>query len=222
MKLDAVKKVYKRYAPYYDAVFGKILDHGRQEMLKIMSFEKGHEILEVGVGTGISLTNYPKYTKVIGIDISPEMLEKAQERITEQQLTHVSVEVMDAQFMSFPDNSFDQLAIMYVVSVVPDPKKLMDEAKRVCKPNGSIYIVNHFGAQNRLMKFIESKLDKIADKLGWQAAFSLPKFIEENQLNVISKKGVNLFGYWTLLKVQNEKSLESETSRTNSSSKAVN
>ncbi len=222
MKLDAVKKVYKRYAPYYDTVFGKILDHGRQEMLKTMSFEKGDKILEVGVGTGISLTNYPTHTSVVGIDISPEMLQKAQERIADQQLGHVTVQVMDAQFMSFPDNSFDQLAIMYVVSVVPNPKKLMDEAKRVCKQNGSIYIVNHFGAQNRVMKFIESKLDKMADKLGFQAAFSLPKFIEENQLEIISKKAVNLLGYWTLLKVQNVKKLEAETSRTNARNKTVN
>lgn len=221
MKLDAVKKVYKRYAPYYDAVFGKVLDHGRQEMLKQMTFENGDRILEVGVGTGISLTSYPTNTTVVGIDISPEMLEKAQERITNLQLTHVSVEVMDAQLMSFPDNSFDQLAIMYVVSVVPNPKKLMDEAKRVCKPNGFIYIVNHFGAQNKVMQFIEHLLDKIADKLGWQAAFSLPKFIEENHLKVVSKKGVNLFKYWTLLKVENVKALETKTRRTDTSHKTV-
>jgi len=222
MKLDAVKKVYKRYAPYYDTVFGKVLDNGRQEMLKRMSFNQGDHILEVGVGTGISLTNYPNHTKVVGIDISPEMLEKAQKRINSQQLSHVTVEVMDAQQMSFPDNSFDQLAIMYVVSVVPNPKKLMDEAKRVCKPNGSIYIVNHFGAQNKAMQFIEAKLDKIADKLGWQAAFLLPEFIENNDLKVISKKSVNLFGYWTLLKVQNVKNSKAEAGSPNSSRKAIN
>lgn len=150
------------------------------------------------------------------------MLEKAQERIDEQQIANVSVKVMDAQQMSFPDNSFDQLAIMYVVSVVPDPVKLMEEAKRVCKPNGSIFIVNHFGAQNKIMQFIESKLDKLADKLGWQAAFSLPKFIEENHLKVVAKKGVNLFGYWTLLKIQNVKQAEQVTGTLNPENKAVN
>jgi len=222
MKLDAVKKVYKRYAPYYDAVFGKALNHGRKEIIKAMNFKDGDQILEVGVGTGISLTNYPSNTKVIGIDISPEMLEKASLRINSQQLAHVSVKLMDAQQMSFPDNSFDQLTIMYVVSVVPDPKKLMDEAKRVCKPDGSIYIVNHFGAQNKVMQFIENRLDKIADKLGWQAAFSLPKFIEENHLKIVSKKGVNIFGYWTMLKVQNVKPLKVETGRADSRRETVN
>ncbi len=204
MKLDAVKNVYKRYAPYYDVVFGKILDHGRREMLKQMTFNDNDEILEIGVGTGISLVNYPANTKVKGIDISPEMLDKAQERIDNKQLTHISVEVMDAQEMNYPDNSFDKLAIMYVVSVVPNPEKLMAEAKRVCKPNGDIYIVNHFSGNGGFIHFFEKRLNRLADKLGWQPEFPLQKFIDNNKLNVVNKKAVNLLGYWTLLYVKND------------------
>ncbi|MEO1434616.1 MAG: class I SAM-dependent methyltransferase [Bacteroidota bacterium] len=203
MNRDAIVSVYRRYAPFYDLVFGKMFDPGRRTVLDQLNCQSEEHILEVGVGTGLSLPNYPNHCKVIGIDISPEMLNKAAEKA--QALDHVDVMVMDAQNMSFPDNHFDKLALMYVVSVVPDHQQLMLEVKRVCKPGGDILILNHFTSPSGPMRWIEKSFSKVADKLGWHPDFDPTEFIEANKLEVLNTLPVNLFGYWKVLHIRNNK-----------------
>ncbi len=205
MKLENVKSAYKRYAPIYDIVFGKLFNHGRKETLKQLQCNPGEHILEVGVGTGISLLKYPKTVNVVGIDVSTEMLAKAEKRIAKAKADHLQVKEMDAEAMDFEDNSFDKVVLMYVASVVPNPEKLMQETKRVCKPDGEIFILNHFSKEGKMVHFFEKRLSKIAEKLGWQPDFKVEKFISENDLQVENTTPVNIFGYWTLLQVKNNK-----------------
>ncbi|MEM6724051.1 MAG: class I SAM-dependent methyltransferase, partial [Bacteroidota bacterium] len=185
MNRDAIVSAYRRYAPIYDVVFGKVFDPGRKTVLDQLKCQSGEHILEVGVGTGLSLPSYPDYCQVKGIDISPEMLDKAAEKVRD--LDHVDVMVMDAQNMSFPDNHFDKLALMYVVSVVPDHQQLMREVKRVCKPGGDIVILNHFTSEAGPMRWIEKGFSRVSDKLGWHPDFDAQLFVEANDLEVLDK-----------------------------------
>ncbi len=145
---QTVEKAYARWAPVYDLVFGKVFERGRRA--SIAAAERvGGRILEVGVGTGISLPDYARTNTIVGIDISAPMLRKAQERVAEQGLTNVeALAVMDAKHLAFPDGAFDVIVAQYVITTVPDPEATLDEFARVLKPGGEIVLVNHIGAES--------------------------------------------------------------------------
>jgi phosphatidylethanolamine/phosphatidyl-N-methylethanolamine N-methyltransferase len=208
VELEAIKKAYRRYAKLYDLYFGAVFQPGRKAVVERMKSRPGQRVLEVGVGTGLSLPLYPAGTHVTGIDISPEMLERARARL-ERENVHRGVElhVMDAERMNFPDDSFDKVVAMYVVSVVPHPRKLVDEMRRVCKPDGEIYIVNHFHSPNPLVGGVESLLAPLSRLVGFHPDFCLETFIRDTKLEVLDKQPVNLFGYWSLLRARNNKQL---------------
>jgi len=130
----SIIKAYKRYSRYFDYLFGWILDPGRRLAIEKMNCLPGEKVLEVGVGTGLSLPFYPDHTSVIGIDISPHMLVRANQRVFLEGLRNCSLSLMDVQNMSFPGSSFDKIVAMYIASVVPNPQKMISEMKRVCKP----------------------------------------------------------------------------------------
>jgi phosphatidylethanolamine/phosphatidyl-N-methylethanolamine N-methyltransferase len=145
LNIDSIQRVYKRYSYFYDLSFGSIFEPGRQKAIQKMLFSPGEHILEVGVGTGLSLSLYPSYIYITGIDVSREMLDKAKRRKKKEGLSNVlALELMDAENMTFKDNSFDKVVAMYVATVVPNPLRLVEEMTRVCKPDGELYILNHF------------------------------------------------------------------------------
>ena len=155
MEADAVRRAYKRWAPIYDNTFGKIADWGRKEAVTLVN-SLGGRVLEVGVGTGMSLPNYDASVSVTGIDLSTAMLAKARKRVAREKLGNVeAVLEMDASDMEFPDGSFDVVVAMYVLTVVPDPRTVMSELSRVCKPGGDVLILNHFSSEDRFMRFVE-------------------------------------------------------------------
>jgi len=206
VNIDAIQKAYRRYGRSYDFYFGAILHPGRREVIERMHCRPGDQILEVGVGTGLSLPLYPEHARVTGIDISPEMLARARERQARFNLSNVAgLEVMDAERMSFPDNSFDKVIAAYVASVVPDSVRLVDEMRRVCKPGGELYIVNHFHHAGRMIGGFERLLAPMSRLLGFRPDFSLDNLIARAELEVLEQSPVNLFGYWTLLKIGNNK-----------------
>jgi phosphatidylethanolamine/phosphatidyl-N-methylethanolamine N-methyltransferase len=166
-----IAKAYARWAPVYDLVFGAVFERGR--MASIAAAEAiGGRILEVGVGTGISLPDYRRTNRVIGVDLSEPMLRKAQERVVSEALDHVDgVAVMDAQRLGFPDASFDVVVAQYVITVVPDPDATLDEFARVARPGGEIILVNHIGAEAGLRRAFEQWFAPVARRLGWRPEF---------------------------------------------------
>ncbi len=201
MDINAIQKVYGRYAHLYDLYFGAIFSPGRRAVVERMNIQPGDRVLEVGVGTGLSLPLYPTDAHVVGIDVCREMLERARERADRAELPHVkALEVMDAEAMRFPDASFDKVVAMYVASVVPNPGRLIEEMRRVCKPDGELFIVNHFHHTNPIVGSIERLIAPLSRLFGWHPDFSMERFIAETGLEVTEQAQVNLFGYWTLLR----------------------
>jgi phosphatidylethanolamine/phosphatidyl-N-methylethanolamine N-methyltransferase len=208
---NAIRKSYRRYARGYDFYFGAVFQPGRKAVIDKMHCQRGEHILEVGVGTGLSLPLYPSYVSVTGIDLSTDMLERAWTRKERDGLDQVELYEMDAEQMTFADNSFDKVVAMYVASVVPHPERLVDEMRRVCRSDGEIFIVNHFHHMNPVVARLEKLVAPLSRMLGFRPDFSLESFIQETGLAVVDSSPVNLLGYWTLLRAANNKRPATET-----------
>jgi phosphatidylethanolamine/phosphatidyl-N-methylethanolamine N-methyltransferase len=206
MDLQDTLKTYRLFSGTYDVVFGPVFHPGRKEAVRVANTRPGQRILEVGVGTGLSLPYFRPDSRVTGIDVSAEMLAKARRRVARRELRHVEgLYEMDAEDMSFADNSFDAVIALYVASVVPDPARFAAEMRRVCIPGGTIVIVNHFTSESPAMRFIEKRLAPLAGKIGFHADFPLNTFLAQSRLNVLEARPSNLFGYWRLLRCVNGK-----------------
>src|SRR3954452_23097713 len=168
---NAVEKAYARWAPVYDQVFGKVFEAGRKASIAAAE-QVGGRILEVGVGTGISLPDYSRRNRLVGVDISAPMLRKAKERVDTLGLSNVeALAVMDAKHLAFPDNFFDVIVAQYVITAVPDPEATLDEFARVVRPGGEIILVNHIGAEGGPRKVFELAFAPLARRLGWRPEF---------------------------------------------------
>ena len=206
MELHVIEKVYRRYAQRYDFYFGALFQPGRKAVIDRMNCQPGERILEVGVGTGLSLPLYPRNTQITGIDISEAMLGRARARKTREHLDHVvALQRMDAEYMQFADDSFDKVVAMYVVSVVPSPARLVAEMRRVCRPGGELYIVNHFQHAHPLVAGMERLVAPLSRMLGFHPDFPLETFLRTTGLEATELIPVNLLGYWTLLRARNNK-----------------
>ncbi|TVQ80983.1 MAG: methyltransferase domain-containing protein [Bradymonadales bacterium] len=215
LDLDSVQKVYNRYSGVYDFYFGKVFEEGRKKAIASLDCQGGEKVLEVGVGTGLSLPLYPAETEVYGIDISSDMLAKAKALKEERDLQNVKVlEVMNAQEMSFPDNYFDKVVAMYVATVVPDPVAFVNEVKRVCKPKGRIVLVNHFHNPKTLFGKVAKLFVPLSRMIGFHPNISLDRFTQETGVKVVSKAPVNLFKQWTVLVTENDATSSDESKPT--------
>ncbi|MCL2715460.1 MAG: class I SAM-dependent methyltransferase [Alphaproteobacteria bacterium] len=173
-----VEKAYGRWAPIYDLVFGKVFHGGRQSTVEIAN-QIGGRILDVGVGTGLSLVHYAPTIRICGVDIAEPMLRKAQQRVREQQLDNVEVlSVMDARNLAFPDGLFDAVVAQYVITAVPDPEATLDEFVRVLKPGGELILVNHIGAEHGPRYLFERAFAPLARRLGWRPEFPWARLVK--------------------------------------------
>ncbi len=206
MNLTSIQKTYRRASGRYNLYFGRLFHPGRKTVVDLLESKPGDRILEVGVGTGLSLPLYSTEVKVTGIDISPEMLAKAQALVKEDDLKHVeALHVMNAEEMAFKDNSFDSVIAMYVATVVPSPKKFVEEMRRVCKPGGRIVILNHFADPKTIAGKAASMLAPFSQYLGWRPHLTLADFQEQTGLQYSRKIRINVFNMWTILVVENQK-----------------
>ncbi|MCC1480460.1 class I SAM-dependent methyltransferase [Roseibaca sp. Y0-43] len=202
MKPEAITSSYRRWAPIYDATFGKITHAGRHHATKVAN-QIGGNVLEVGVGTGLALPFYGANVTVTGIDFSEDMLERARAKVAEENLTHVrELRQMDARYLDFPDNSFDTVVAMHLISVVPDPEQVMAEMARVCKPGGQILVVNHFAREEGWLAWFERKFAPFADYLGWHSNFPKDRVLGVDALRLVEEKHLTKLGLFTFLRMQ--------------------
>lgn len=204
MDHHSVATAYRRLANHYDRFFGPVFEPGRQLAIGKMDCQPGDKVLEVGVGTGLSLPQYPASVKVTGIDVSPHMLERARQKLNGD-ASRVRLELMDAQDLSYADASFDKVVAMYVASVVPDPSAMMAEMKRVCRPGGELFILNHFSRDRGAMAVMERLASPLSKLVGFRPSFPLHDFLAMAKLEVLEIEPVNLFGYWTLIRARNRR-----------------
>ncbi|PUB19183.1 class I SAM-dependent methyltransferase [Yoonia sediminilitoris] len=199
MEIGAVSATYARWAPIYDKTFGKITNAGRRKTVAHVNRRQG-TVLEVGVGTGLALREYDPHLAVTGIDFSEEMLAKAQAKVVEEDLTHVkSLRQMDARLLDFADDSFDTVVAMHIVSVVPEPEKVVAEMARVCRPGGQIVITNHFSRDKGFLAMVERLTAPFANLLGWHSDFPIDAVMGEENLEAVEQQSFPPVGLMTFL-----------------------
>jgi phosphatidylethanolamine/phosphatidyl-N-methylethanolamine N-methyltransferase len=199
MDENDVRTAYRRWAPVYDATFGKLVTAGMRHATRQANRFSGR-LLDVGVGTGLALPHYGPQLSVTGIDLSIEMLERARARIKKSHVTNIEALLeMDAGNLRFPAESFDVAIASYVLTVVPDPAKVVHELARVTKPGGTVLIVNHFSVENGLRAAIEKGMAKHATKLGWRPEFPIDTLLVSEKLRLVSIRPVKPMGFFTLL-----------------------
>jgi phosphatidylethanolamine/phosphatidyl-N-methylethanolamine N-methyltransferase len=204
MRAEAVAGAYDRWAPVYDLVFGGVFKSGRAQTAEAAN-RIGGRILEAGVGTGISLPLYRKDCKLVGIDISHSMLDKARERVRRLGLTNVeNIAVMDVEDLLYPDDSFDVVIAQYVVTAVPDPERALDEFYRVLRPGGEIIIATRISALDGLRDRIEKWLMPLTSRLGWRTEFPWSRYeawlATKPELRLIEHRPLPPFGHFSLVR----------------------
>jgi len=197
-----VEQSYRRYAPVYDLLFGAVLGPGRLAMRQLVARLAPERILEVGVGTGLALSHYPVQAKISGIDVSEEMLAVARQRLSPADAQRIELRTMDAEVMEFADGAFDCVTLPYVLSVTPNPERLVAEVRRVCRPGGHIVIVNHFSGQQP-WRLLESLFRPLGGWLGFRTEFSLEHHVLRHDWDVVSVEPTNLLALSRIIHIRN-------------------
>ena len=200
MELESVSKAYRRMAPFYDVSFGAISRAARRAGIARVN-ERGGSVLEVGVGTGLSLPHYGQGARVTGIDFSHEMLARAREKVDELSLENVvALRQMDARSLDFADDSFDTVVAMFLVSVAPDPERVMAEMSRVCRPGGEVMVVNHFARDKGVIALAEQGFSRFERTLGWHSDFRIDSVLGAPGLTLLENRALWPLGIFSLLR----------------------
>jgi phosphatidylethanolamine/phosphatidyl-N-methylethanolamine N-methyltransferase len=201
MEPNAVTATYRRWAPVYDRTFGAITGAGRNRVVDHVNTRSGR-VLEVGVGTGLSLRRYRPELEITGIDFSEDMLAKARAKVEALGLKNIrALRQMDARHLDFPDGQFDTVVAMYLVSVVPEPERVIAEMARVCRPGGEVVIVNHFARDRGALARIERAMAPFADRLGWHSDFDMKRILGDERLTKVEERAFPPFGIFTFLRL---------------------
>jgi phosphatidylethanolamine/phosphatidyl-N-methylethanolamine N-methyltransferase len=201
---DSVRAAYRRWAGVYDTLFGGVSSVGRRRAVAMVNRLPGRDVLEVGVGTGLALPLYTSDKRVTGIDLSTEMLQKARKRVASSKLSNVAaLRELDAEATDFADASFDIAVAMFVASVVPNPRVLLAEMRRVVRPGGHILFVNHFAAESGPRWWIEWAMAPASRALGWHPDFAMQALFSRDDLARMQANSVPPFGIFTLAQLPN-------------------
>jgi phosphatidylethanolamine/phosphatidyl-N-methylethanolamine N-methyltransferase len=193
--LAETRQAYRGYAPTYDLLFGPLLQNARRRAIRLANDRPGQCVLEIGVGTGLSLSYYRPDVTLDGIDVSSEMLAKAEKRSVQTGLAgRCTFQLMNAEAMSFDDASFDVVVALFVASTVQDLTRFGAEIRRVCRSDGRIVLVNHFSTPGGLSARLGRYLGKYAGSLGFEPYFPLPRFVAETGLGIAQIEPTGVFG----------------------------
>jgi phosphatidylethanolamine/phosphatidyl-N-methylethanolamine N-methyltransferase len=202
---EQTERVYSNYAGVYDRIFGRVFQASREAVVRRLQIEPGERVLEVGVGTGLCLPLYPRECRITAIDLSQAMLDKAAERVQEQGLANVKLLRMDAGEMTFPDDAFDIVIAAYVVTAVPDYRKLMSEMIRVSRPGGRLIMLNHFTQASPIVAAVEKAISPICVKIGFRTDLSVDEVIDGWPLIKERDERVKPLGMWHVVECVNDK-----------------
>jgi phosphatidylethanolamine/phosphatidyl-N-methylethanolamine N-methyltransferase len=206
VRLEDMRKAYDKWAPIYDLVYDGLTAPARRSAVKA-ALSNGRRILEVGVGTGLSLRDYPRDAEIYGVDLSFAMLKRARQKVRRRHLTHVKlIASMDACRLGFRDESFDAVVAQFVITLVPHPERALDEMARVLRPGGEIILTNHLGAEQGLQAVIEEKCAGIAKRIGWSTEFKLSRIESwaerSGMIEAVSAKDTFPVGFFKVIRLR--------------------
>ena len=205
MEKSSIKKIYAAYSRIYDYIFKRWFYPRQEHVIHSLSLQEGQRVLDLGVGTGLSLPLYPRNVQVTGVDLSDSMLREAQRKVRQEGLDHVTLLEMDAGQLAFADDAFDVVIAAFVISVVPDPIQVISEIKRVSRSDGKIVIINHFQSHNKLIARIERWLSPLCKKIGWRSDLALEYLVHYAGLSVQQIYSLNKIDLWKVVYVSNNK-----------------
>jgi phosphatidylethanolamine/phosphatidyl-N-methylethanolamine N-methyltransferase len=206
MQESSTKKIYDVHSMFYDATFGRLVKRRIERAINHMNIGDSDLVLDLGIGTGVSLNYYPQRGHVVGVDLSAGMLREARKKVRERGLTHTTVFQANALQLPFGDSTFDHVFISHVISVVSDPIQLVKEAQRVAKPGARIVIVNHFQSTNRFLALVEKWLCPLCTKLGWRSDLALNDLIKRTGVEVDYRYKLESIDLWETVVITNNKS----------------
>ena len=213
MQEASTKKIYDVHSAFYDVTFGRLVRRRIAIAISHMNLTPTDRVLDLGIGTGVSLNYYPQYGRIVGVDLSSGMLRQCRKKIAERGLSHATVFQADAMRLPFPDDTFDHIFISHVISVVSDPIKLVQEAQRVAKPGARIVLLNHFQSTNRFIALFEKWLCPLCTKLGWRSDLPLQDLIRETGLEIDYRYKLDNIDLWETVVVTNNKSAVTRRTR---------
>lgn len=205
-KQKIVERAYEKFGPFYNFIFSKVLfQEGREAAVDLLEIKAGQKVLEVGVGTGLTLPIYPESCTVVGVDLSASMLKEAELLIRKRKLKNASVKEMDATNLAFPDNTFDCVLGNLFISATSFPAAALLEMKRVCRPGGILVLMNHFKSENRFLGALETAFNPVAQGLGFKSNLEMGPLLAEVGLKPKALRKVNMFNLWTAVSLVNKK-----------------
>ena len=203
MTVEQIEKVYNRYSKIYDFIFGRVFANGREVGLQLLEPFAGAQVLEVGVGTGLSLPRLSRHVEITAIDLSQDMLAQAEKRVQAHGFSNVRLRKMDATRLEFPGNSFDRVYAAYFISTVPDPVAVLREMKRVCRPGGYIILLNHFLSDNGVVAAVEKLISPVCVKFGFRTDLDLDWLMRETGLEIEILERTDFLGHWSAVRCIN-------------------
>lgn len=195
-------RIYSDLSGIYDHIFTRVFARRIEAVIGGLDLPPGTEILEVGVGTGLSLDAYRADTKVLAIDLSDDMLAHAERKRVEAGYDHIELRQMDALNLEFEDNSFDVVGGFHIITVVPDPHRLLAEMVRVCRPGGRVVIINHFSSERTLIRMLVNLIDPITRLLGWSTRLELSEVLEGSGLTLDRRYKTSPFSLFTIVEAR--------------------